>query len=136
MNGGIEMVYKFETYIHSDIKDVKNTVEEILHNIKDKISENYFFNTKLILNELIINGVLHGNHQDANKLIGINLSLNKSCIIIEVTDEGTGIKYKHKNCGDFDYCESGRGLMIVEGLSDEFAVKGNRVTCIQYLKEL
>lgn len=128
------MVYKFETRVHSDINDIKDVVEEILLNIKDRINENIFFNTKLILNELIINGVMHGNKQDINRQIGINLMINKLCIIIEVKDEGSGITYKHKAFGDYDFCESGRGLMLVEGLSDKFSIDGNRVTCIQYLK--
>lgn len=128
------MDYKIEMKVHSDINIVKNIVEEILQNIREIINENTFFNTKIILYELIINGVLHGNQQDINKQININLMINKSCIIIEVTDEGEGITYKHKAFGDYDFCESGRGLMLVEGLSDKFAVDGNRVTCIQYLK--
>lgn len=128
------MVYKFETNVHSDICSIKNVVEEILLNIKDRIDENIFFNTKIILNELIINGVLHGNKQDVNKQININLMINNSCIIIEVKDEGSGITYKHKSFGEYDFCESGRGLLLVEGLSDKFTVDGNRVTCVQYLK--
>jgi len=128
------MDYKIEIKVHSDIKCVKNIVEEILQNIKDILNESIFFNTKLILNELIINGVLHGNQQDINKHLIIKVIINKLCIIIEVTDEGSGIIYKHKSFGDYDFCESGRGLMLVEGLSDKFDIDGNRVTCIQYLK--
>lgn len=128
------MVYKFETQLHSNICDIKNVVEEILHDIKDKINDDIFFNTKIILNELIINGVLHGNKQDINKNICVKLTINNSCIIIEIKDEGSGITYKQKACGDYDFCESGRGLMLVEGLSDKFKIDGNRVTCIQYLK--
>ncbi|MDF2948711.1 MAG: putative anti-sigma factor [Sedimentibacter sp.] len=128
------MDYRFEKKVQSDIKGVKNIVEEILQNIVDIINENIFFNTKIILYELVINGVLHGNCQDINKSLSIKVMINNSCIIIEVTDEGTGIIYKHKSFGDYDFCESGRGLMLVEGLSDKFTVDGNRVTCIQYLK--
>lgn len=128
------MDYKIEKKVHSDIKGVKNIVEEILQNIRDILNENTFFNTKIILYELIINGVLHGNKQDINKNLFIQVKINKSCIIIEVTDEGSGIIYKQKTFGDYDFCESGRGLMLVEGLSDKFSIEGNRVTCIQYLK--
>ncbi len=128
------MIYEFETKVHSDISSVKGVVEEILINIKDRLNEDIFFNTKIILNELIINGVLHGNKLDFNKKISINLNIDNSCIIINVKDEGAGICYKHKAFGDYDFCESGRGLMLVEGLSDKFAIDGNRVTCVQYLK--
>lgn len=128
------MDYKIETKVHSDINNIKETVEGILRDIKDGIDENIFFNTKIILYELIINGVLHGNQKDENKNISINIIINNSCIIIDITDEGSGITYKKKACGDYDFCESGRGLMLVEGLSDELDIKGNKVTCVQYLK--
>jgi len=128
------MVYKFEVKVCSDIDAVKNVVEELLLNIKDRIDENIFFNSKLILYELMINGVLHGNKQDVSKQINVVLIINKSCIVIEITDEGSGIVYKHKSFGEYDCCESGRGLMLVECLSDKFTIEGNRVTCIQYLK--
>ena len=128
------MDYMLEKKVHSDISGVKDIVDDILLNIRDVINETIFFNTKVILYELIINGVIHGNQKDNNKQINIKLYINKSCIIIEVSDEGSGIIYNHKDCGENDYSESGRGLMLVEGLSDKFSVDGNRVTCIQYLK--
>ena len=127
------MDYRIEKKVHSDINCVKNIVEEILQNIRDILDENVFFNTKIILNELIINGVLHGNKQDISKSLDINVTISNSCLVIEVTDEGSGIIYKHKSFGDYDYCESGRGLMLVEGLSDKFTIDGNRATCVQYL---
>ena len=128
------MDYKFERNVRSDINNAKITVEEILNNIKDIISENSFFNTKLILNELIINSIMHGNQKDKNKQVFINLMINKSCIIIEVSDEGSGICYNKKTFGEYDFCESGRGLLLVEGLSDKFEVCGNMVKCVQYIK--
>lgn len=128
------MDYKFERKVHSDINNAKITVDEILNSIKDIISENSFFNTKLILNELIINSIMHGNQKDKNKQVFINLVIDKTCILIEVSDEGSGICYKKKAFGDYDFCESGRGLMLVEGLSDKFEVCGNMVKCVQYFK--
>ncbi len=128
------MVYKLEKKVHSDLNDVKNIVEDILLNIKDEISENIFFNTKIILYELIINGVRHGNNDDNNKQVSIKIYVNALSIVIEVSDEGSGIIYNHKNFGEYDYSESGRGLMLVEGLSDKFNIQGNRVTCTQFLK--
>lgn len=127
------MDYVLEKKICSDIKCVKVIIEEILHSIKHIISDNAFFNTKLILHELMINSVIHGNCEDLNKMIYIKVYINKSRIIIEVSDEGKGICYEEKNFGVYDFEESGRGLMLVEGLADKFDVEGNTVTCIQYL---
>lgn len=128
------MDYVIEKKIHSDIKCVKLLVEEILRSIKHIINANEFFNTKLILYELMINSVIHGNCEDLNKMINIKIYINKSRIIIEVTDEGPGVCYNHKNLGEYDFTESGRGLMLVEGLADKLEIEGNTVTCVQYLK--
>lgn len=128
------MYYVIEKKVHSDIKYVKKLIEEILRSIKGIINPNAFFNTKIILYELMINSVIHGNCEDLNKMINIKVYINKSRIIIEVSDEGTGICYKHKNCGEYDLMESGRGLMLVEGLADKLNIDGNTVTCVQYLK--
>ena len=128
------MDYLIEKNVHSDIKCVKKLIEEILPCIKDIINPNTFFNTKLILYELMINSVIHGNCEDLNKMINIKICINKSRIIIEVSDEGSGVCYAHKNFGEYDLTESGRGLMLVEGLSDKLNIDGNTVTCVQYLK--
>ncbi|NLJ58428.1 MAG: ATP-binding protein [Tissierellia bacterium] len=128
------MNYVVEKKINSDINCVKLIVNEILSKIKDLINDNALFNTKLILNELMINSVIHGNCEDLNKMIYIKVYINNSQIIIEVSDEGSGVCYNHKKYGEYSLRESGRGLMLVEGLADKFQVDGNTVTCIQYLK--
>lgn len=128
------MDYVVERKVHSDIKCVKKLIDEVLRNIKEKIDQDVFFNTKLILYELMINSVIHGNCDDLNKMINIKMYINRTRIIIEVSDEGNGICYSHKKCGEFDFMESGRGLMLVEGLADKFNVDGNTVTCVQYIK--
>lgn len=128
------MDYIVEKKVHSDIKSVRKLIKEILASIEEIIDSNTFFNTKLILNELMINSVIHGNCEDLNKMIDIKIHINKSCITIEVSDEGTGVCYEHKTCGEYDFLESGRGLMLVEGLTDKLNIEGNTVTCIQYLK--
>jgi len=128
------MNYKIEKKVQSDINIVKNVVEDILLDIQDCLTESNFFNTKLILNELIINGVKHGNLEDINKILIIDVLVDNSCLVIKVSDEGKGIKCNHKPLGEYDYCEHGRGLMLVEGLADKVDVNGNTVTCVQYLK--
>lgn len=128
------MHYVVERKVNSDIGCGKKLIEEILRNIEGILDPDTFFNTKLILNELMINSVIHGNCGDLDKMINIKVYINKSRVIIEVSDEGSGICYDLKDCGEFDYLESGRGLMLVEGLSDKLNVDGNTVTCVQYIK--
>ncbi|MDD2494958.1 MAG: ATP-binding protein [Tissierellia bacterium] len=128
------MAYKIQRKIKSDISQVKYVVDDILSNLQENLNHNAFFNTKLILSELIINGVKHGNLGDMSKLLNICVHINNNSLIIEVSDEGSGIKFKHKTFGEYDFDDTGRGLMLVEGLSDEFTICGNTVKCVQYLK--
>jgi two-component sensor histidine kinase len=85
------MHFAVERRINSDLKCGKQTIEEILQSIKGIIDPDTFFNTKLILYELMVNSVIHGNCGDMNKMVDIKVYINKSRIIIEVTDEGSGI---------------------------------------------
>ena len=128
------MHYVVEKRVNSDIRCGRRLIDDILRNIEGILDPDIFFNTKLILNELMINSVIHGNCGDLDKMINIKVYINKSRVIIEVSDEGSGICYDLKDCGEFDYLESGRGLMLVEGLSDKLNVEGNTVTCVQYIK--
>ena len=128
------MTYKIQRKINSDINHIKCYIDDILLKIQKKIDDDAYFNTKLILNELIINAVKHGNLDDNTKFLDICINIENKCIIIEVTDEGKGIKYKKKAYGNYDFNDCGRGLMLVEGLSDEFVICGNKVKCVQYLK--
>jgi serine/threonine-protein kinase RsbW len=48
------------------------------------------FGVRLALEEAIINGIKHGNHEDPEKLVQIRYALNALEIIIEVEDQGIG----------------------------------------------
>jgi anti-sigma regulatory factor (Ser/Thr protein kinase) len=100
------MHFAVERRINSDLKCGKQTIEEILQSIKGIIDPDTFFNTKLILYELMVNSVIHGNCGDMNKMVDIKVYINKSRIIIEVTDEGSGICCDIKDYGEYDYLES------------------------------
>lgn len=128
------MNYQIQKTIKSDIKLVKDTVEDILFDIKDVLNDSNYFNAKLILSELIINGVKHGNCENINKCLKIGVLVDSESMVIKVSDEGCGITYTPKLKDEFDFSETGRGLMLIEGLSDNFFVSGNTVTCIKYLK--
>lgn len=129
------MEHTIELKVHADICQVKNLIDNILLEVKSLINENVYFNTKIILNELIINSVMHGNREDINKAINIKVLVKDGSVSIEIADEGCGIKYNKKSMGCYDLDEGGRGLMLVEGLSDEFVVDKNIVKCVQYLNK-
>lgn len=109
-------------------------MEDVVDRLKVVVEdETTMFDVKLILNELVANGAIHGNQYDRDKLVNISIDINKDLIRIEVTDEGRGF-----DC-DLDFYDptklkcSGRGLVIVKGLSDEFYVQKNKIISVKYL---
>jgi serine/threonine-protein kinase RsbW len=118
--------------IKSDINVVNDVVVEVLSFIDKKIGEDNLFDIKLILSELIINSIKHGNKNDSNKNTDICLYLDDKYVEMSVGDEGTGFTYS-KNLDACTFCESGRGLLLVEGLSDMFIVCKNMITSIKYI---
>ena len=120
-----------EKCILSDLELLNDTVGDISVSISDDITVDVLFNIKIILNELIINGIKHGNCCNKDKKVYIKLIIDDKFFDITVKDEGAGFKYC-KNLSPCEYMECGRGLLIVEGLSDSFCVNNNAVICRKY----
>ncbi len=121
--------------INSDLKLIKNFVEEILNKL-NRIIDNgdTMFDLRLILNELVINGVFHGNECIETKCVNLTLEIKNGQIRIEVKDEGGGIDYDFTKYDPLDLKCSGRGLVLVHGLSDELIVKNNRIIAIKNIQ--
>ncbi len=118
--------------IKSDINLVNDVINEILSLIDKEIGEDNLFDIRLILSELIINSIKHGNKNDINKNTDISLYIDDNFIEMSVGDEGDGFTYS-RNLDACTFCESGRGLLLVEGLSDMFIVCKNFITSIKYI---
>ncbi|WP_425446704.1 ATP-binding protein [Dethiothermospora halolimnae] len=120
--------------ICSDLSQIKSFLENILKQINEDINDDtLLFDIKLILHELVANGAIHGNRNDVNKNIDLYLELDNDHIKIEVTDEGLGFYYDKNKYNPMELKCNGRGLVIVDGLSDEFYVNKNKAVCIKYL---
>lgn len=119
--------------IKSDLYNIKLTMEatlkELCRIIKD---ESLLFDIRLILSELIVNSALHGNNCDTDKFIKLLLEVHDKHIRIEVVDEGCGFIYDKNQYNPLELKCCGRGLVIVDGLSDEFYVDKNKVVSIKY----
>lgn len=135
----------FEYTIPSKIYYICECISGILDYL-DKavgsISEERVYELKVILNELLINAIRHGNNECSRKNVYINVGLiDKRTVFIIVMDEGCGFDYDKvlnckfdlNNCGLFDMKETGRGLRIVNCLSDKmkFNNKGNKVVVVK-----
>lgn len=128
------MDYTYQGSICSDLSLVKNFVDNILEKL-DKMIDNkdIIFELKLIMNELIINGIFHGNKYVESKVVQISIELEDDKILIHVKDEGTGVQYDFKSYNPMDLKCGGRGLVLVRGLSDELILEDNKITAVKYL---
>ena len=128
----MKMDFTYYGSISSDLRLVKNFIEEILNKLNNIIDNgDTMFDIKLILNELVINGIFHGNECIETKCVKISLEIKDGQIRIEVKDEGRGIDYDFSTYDPLDLKCSGRGLILVHGLSDELIVKNNCIIAIK-----
>lgn len=126
--------FEYSGTICSDLDMIRNFVDNILLKINNLVKDNdIMFDIRLILNELIINGVMHGNDCETTKCVTLSLKLKNNKLTIQVEDEGKGVNFDIKSYDPTELKCCGRGLVIVNGLSDEFYIKKNKVISIKNL---
>ena len=116
--------------IPADVKHVRATVSKILLFLKENNirNENFTFETKVVLNEIIVNSIIHGNNSDNSKNVSIQAGICKNKHLYAViADQGDGSCCIKDPCKEFssddfvDVCdikESGRGLQIAKAFCD------------------
>ena len=111
------------------------TVENFIDNLSEKysFSEETYANVLTCLSEAVINAIVHGNKQDENKKVYINLEvIQNKRLIFTIADEGDGFDYNNipdptapENLENY----SGRGVFIIKKLADQciFNTLGNEL---------
>ena len=134
--GLVKLLYQREI-IGSNITIVRSLVRDMMTCISDwkclDEEENYEF--RLILNELIANGILHGNKGSGDKRVKVSIKeVNPNTLDISIKDEGQGFDHQHlchelceKNA--LRMSEGGRGLLLVSAFCNKikFNEDGNHV---------
>jgi anti-sigma regulatory factor (Ser/Thr protein kinase) len=120
MNG-----YDWECRFAGGTKKVKQIVGEIARFIDERTPRQTHEERgelRLIFSELLYNAVLHGNASDAEKHVHVRVALSGSTVRARITDEGSGCcvqtVIKKLRAESDIYREKGRGLLLVEALSD------------------
>ena len=127
-------LYKFKGSVNSDLSLIKSFLDSAIMDLDSFIKdEEKLFDIKVILNELVINGAIHGNQEDLRKTVYLNLLIKDDFLKIIVSDEGRGVDHDTSsyNCGE-KKC-NGRGLVIVEALTDQLILNQNEVIAIKNL---
>jgi len=137
--------YKYK--MPSSIKNIGNTVKDVLSFLQSaygEIDKCTLFELRVILNELILNAVKHGNLEDETKYVSIKAFLsNGDKALIVIGDDGLGYDYRsvlfnsinNNICNLSDIKETGRGILIVKSLCEKIKVnkKGNMVCVVKKL---
>ncbi len=132
------------TYIINDPVNVCDIVTLILEYITlgNCVCEDIIFEIKVILNELIVNALQHGNKCNVNKCTHVTFKIIENYLYVSVVDEGSGFNHtktafvnKELDCVNNLYYDHGRGLVIVRQLCDKmkFNKCGNKVSIIKNL---
>lgn len=110
---------------------LENFVDDLVEQMQ--IGEDVYANLMTCLNEAITNAIYHGNKQDPNKKVYVNLEviLNKR-LVFTIADEGEGFDFTQiPDPTDLENLEklTGRGVYIMKRLADQciFNTKGNEV---------
>lgn len=128
------MDFNYYGSVCSDLHTVKDFLDDLMIKLSGFITnKEIIFDIKLILNELVINGAIHGNSCINSKCVSLSLELVNDKMTIEVKDEGQGIDYDVSGYDPTDLLYGGRGLVLVNGLSDEFYIDKNRVVAIKHI---
>ena len=135
-------VIKYSAKISSEICNIGCIVSDLINcirNIYGEIDDSIIFEIKVIVNELLVNAIRHGNCEIKDKFVKIAAGITEcEYAFILIEDEGKGFNYKciiNRNSSQpaFDICineeECGRGLLIVSCLCDKirFNRRGNKV---------
>jgi serine/threonine-protein kinase RsbW len=140
---GLSIIY--DKNIPSSIDNIYPAVYDLMRNLQDtceKINDNILFEIRVILDEMILNAIKHGNKEDYNKFVKIKAAISKDTeLLISVEDSGEGFDHKRlceaednlQNVIDiYNLKETGRGILIIRKLCEKlsFNKKGNRVVAV------
>ncbi len=124
----VRKMYIFEDCVYSTVLNVnemaKRTVEKLAIYFNN---DELIYNLRLIITELVVNGVEHGNMGDLNKKVYLCVTLKRDKIIVRVRDQGQGVDFElndtlvnmEKTCG--------RGLFIVNKLCNNLEINKNEI---------
>jgi len=104
-----------------------------------RISEDDFFSIRLSLEEALINAIRHGNKNNPDLSVEVDVEYAKDKLIMQVKNQGEGFDFQH--LADPTQAEnldklSGRGIFLIRNMMDnvEFTGQGRVIKMVKLLK--
>lgn len=120
---------KYSLVIPSDRNEIKN-FESLLVEINNDfgMAMEKFINFQIAASEAIVNAIVHGNKQNRDKKVYVEVTTDEEKLEMKIQDEGEGFdvsKLPDPTDESNLYKESGRGVFIIRSLVDEFYIESN-----------
>lgn len=136
----IEMATTASQRLRLSTGSTRSGLDELINQAHSFASEhlngqgNETHRTKLLINEVVVNAVKHGNRFDSKKEVQLDISVYDDRVDIRVEDEGDGFDPDTVP----DPCveenlrrDHGRGLFLIKSLADEVCFeRGGRRVCV------
>lgn len=120
--------------IRSDLKfmsEVELLIDQVCEDLK--LNEDYYGNILIAVTEAVNNAIIHGNHNEEDKKVKVDVEQADKKVVFTVLDEGKGFDFR--NLPDPTAPENiekpdGRGIFLMKNLSDEvnFDLNGSKVS--------
>lgn len=120
--------------IGSDLKYLKE-VELLIDTVCEdlKLNEDHYGNILIAVTEAVNNAIIHGNGNNEDKKVKVDVETGDDKVVFIVADEGSGFDFN--NLPDPTAPENlekpdGRGIFLMKNLSDEvdFDLNGSKVS--------
>jgi len=108
-------------------------VESFVRNIcaEHSIKEDLYPNILISLTEAVNNAIVHGNNQDENKFVKVEMDCQAERLFLRISDEGRGFDPEHIKdpTAEENVCRiGGRGVFLIKELSDHVCFHNNGST--------
>ncbi len=133
-----QLVLTFHKMIPSDPSLLDDAVAGIKAAIDRTACWNEVENIALAVREAIANAIVHGNHCNRAKAVGVSVAVNENCdLLIVVRDSGSGFdpsKLPNPTAGENLLANHGRGIFLMRQLMDEVDFKFDHGTEVRMLR--
>jgi serine/threonine-protein kinase RsbW len=105
-----------------NIPYVEKLIDEICE--ENKVNEDYYGNILIAITEAVNNAIMHGNSNDPQKKVKIDVETSQDSLVFKVSDQGIGFDYD--SLPDPTEPENidkpnGRGVFLMKHLADTVA---------------
>lgn len=119
--------------IKSEISELRKVEDFLIDIFKEfNLTQKYFNKIYLCVSEAVVNSIKHGNRNEKNKTVLIEVKCKDSELKVRIEDEGEGFdvdKIEDPTSLANLKNESGRGIFIIRNMSNklEYNKKGNSI---------